>query len=163
MFVIMRFQGMPDTFVDLIKRMYEDATITVRISPDGSQSAEKFSQRRGIRQECSLSPAIFVLVLDFAMRNFQKTCGEKGIEATEERFWIWLGYADDLVLNATSEEEATTMLAELQGVAQFVGLSVIKSKTEVMPLGISAPVVEQGKACKEKAELTFLDGAKATG
>ena len=73
MWQVMEAQGMPAKIVNIIRGLYEGATISVRLNMEG-RMAESFSQRVGIRQGCSLSPAIFVLVLDFAMKAYMEAC-----------------------------------------------------------------------------------------
>ena len=43
--------------------------------------APSFNQKVGIRQGCSLSPAIFVLILDYALKAYMQACEELGIQA----------------------------------------------------------------------------------
>ena len=97
-----------------------------------------------IRQGCSLSPELFVLVLDFALRSFETCCLQNDI-ATE-----WLGYADDLVLISSSEITAQHALHQLQASCAFVGLFINISKTECMAVQIKPPEVPASNAIKER-------------
>ena len=73
-----------------------------------------FRQVRGVRQSCSLSPAVFILVL-----NRADAC--------------WLGYADDLVIMSTSERGVHQQaLMQLQAACAFVGLQIYVAKTKCM-------------------------------
>jgi hypothetical protein len=51
------------------------------------------------------SPATFVLVLDFALRAFEEACTKLGIEADA----LWLGYADDLVIQSGDVKRAESV------------------------------------------------------
>jgi hypothetical protein len=94
MWKVLEAQGMPTKIVNIIKELYNNATVSVRLNSE-DKMAPSFSQKVGIRQGCSLSPALFILVLDFALKAFTEACEELGIDADA----AWLGYADDLAVN----------------------------------------------------------------
>ena len=73
MWQVLKFQGMPSKYVEPLQNLYSSSTISVRLSTDGVW-APPFAQQAGIRQGCSLSPALFVLVLDFALRAYEQAC-----------------------------------------------------------------------------------------
>ena len=70
MWQVMEAQGMPNKIVNIIKELYNNATIAVRLNMEGG-IAKAFPQKVGIRQGCALSPAIFVLVLNFALKSYK--------------------------------------------------------------------------------------------
>ena len=143
MWKVLHAQGMPMKIVNLIHKLYTGSTISIRLSMEGL-CALAFDQQVGIRQGCSLSPALFVLVLDFALRSFEPCCLQNDI-ATE-----WLGYADDLVLISTSEVTAQHALHQLQASCAFVGLFINISKTECMAVQTKPPEVPASNAIKER-------------
>jgi hypothetical protein len=143
MWKVLRAQGMPSRIVDLIHKLYTGSTISVRLSMEGA-FASAFDQQIGIRQGCSLSPALFVLVLDFALRSFETCCAQNEI-ATE-----WLGYADDLVLISSSESAAQQALHQLQAACAFVGLFINISKTECMAVQTKPAEILISNATKER-------------
>jgi len=125
MWKVLKFQGMPNKMIELIRKLYSTSTISIRLSMDGAW-APAFDQKVGIRQGCSLSPALFVLVLDFALRAFETSCCQQQIVVK------WLGYADDLVLMSTSEDMAQQALHHLQAACAFLGLFINVKTTECM-------------------------------
>ena len=155
MWKVLVWQGMPIKFVQLIQKLYMTSTISVRLSMDGAW-APAFGQRVGIRQGCSLSPALFVLVLDFALRVFTDTCSQQNIPVQ------WLGYADDLVLISTAEVLAQQALHQLQAACAFVGLFVNVSKTECMAVDTRSEEIPKLKAMKERV-LVRWDHAEYSG
>jgi hypothetical protein len=150
MWRVLRVQGMPPKIVEVIQRLYHNSTISIRLSTDGSW-VPAFKQEVGIRQGCSLSPALFVLVLDFAMRAFSLTCEELGLD----RDAAWLGYADDLVIESSSVDGAEKVFLQLQAACAFVGLFANISKTECMAVGVCRPEVSAAKAQKERIEVSW--------
>lgn len=153
MWRVMEAQGMPKKLVDIIRQLYEQATISVRLNMEGG-TAEPFRQKVGIRQGCSLSPAIFVLVLDFAMRAFTKACTNLGMEADA----VWLGYADDLAIRSGDVKTAECVFHQLQAACAFVGLHCNTGKTECMARGICKPEITEEMACKERVLVSFSNG-----
>jgi exonuclease III len=150
MWKIMKYQGMPPKIIEMIKVLYTNSSVAVRLNAEG-KSAPAFKQKVGIRQGCSLSPAIFILILDFAMRMFEHACKE--LKLTEHS--IWSGYADDLVLKSLKEEEAQKVLHQLQGACAFVGLYVNVKKTECMAIGVKTTEVTLEATIKERVEVVW--------
>ena len=153
MWKVMEAQGMPSKIVGIIKELYNNATVSVRLNSEGGM-APSFRQKVGIRQGCSLSPAIFVLVLDYALKAYMEACEELGIDADA----AWLGYADDLAIKSTSAKAAEAAFHQLQAACAFVGLHCNIDKTECMARGIVKPTTSKEAACKERIQVTFDNG-----
>ena len=62
----------------VIRTLYDKAAVSLRTDAD-EKGTEPFKQKNGIRQGSSLSPLIFVLVLDFCMRVIEAAIGRGGI------------------------------------------------------------------------------------
>jgi hypothetical protein len=101
MWKVMEAQGMPLKIIAIIKELYNNATVSVRLNSEGGM-APSFKQKVGIRQGCSLSPAIFVLILDYALKAYMEACEELGIDADA----AWLGYADDLAVESSDVDSS---------------------------------------------------------
>ena len=155
MWKVMEAQGMPTKIVGIIKELYNNATVSVRLNSEGGM-APSFKQKVGIRQGCSLSPAIFVLVLDYALKAYMEACEELGIGADAG----WLGYADDMAIGSTNVNAAEAAFHQLQAACAFVGLHCNVDKTECMAIGVIKPVLTATKetARKERIQVTFEDG-----
>ena len=133
MWEMLEFAGCPAGLVTVIRAMYEHAAVALRVNTAGRRTPP-FRQKNGIRQGSSLSPLIFVLVLDFCMRVTEAAMAEEG---HEDRPDPWEAYADDIADEtvgemAEVEEEASAALQQLQGAAAVSGLLVNVDKTEVM-------------------------------
>ena len=70
---LMRHYGIPDKFVRLIQRMYEGMSCRVLL---GGQQTDSFEVKTGVRQGCLFSPFLFLLVVDWIMK--QTTSGQRG-------------------------------------------------------------------------------------
>ena len=160
MWQVMEAQGMPNKIVNIIKELYNNATIAVRLNMEGG-IAKAFPQKVGIRQGCALSPAIFVLVLNFALKSYMEACEELGIKDAD-----WLGYADDLAIGSNGVENAEKAFHQLQAACAFVGLHCNVDKTECMARGICKPkevVPDIHMATKERIAVTLDKSNKREG
>jgi hypothetical protein len=102
----------------------------------------------------SVSPAIFVLILDYAMNAYMQACEELGIDAEA----AWLGYADDLAISSTEVDKAEAAFHQLQAACAFVGLHCNITKTECMALGVTKSTATKETACKERIQVAFENG-----
>jgi hypothetical protein len=151
---ILEFAGCPKELVNMIRSLYEKSTISIRITGDG-ELAERFSQKRGIRQGSSLSPCLFVLAMDFCLRVFQEACIEMGLPSHEK---TWTAYADDIADKSMTEKEASEALQQLEAASAFVGLRLNVPKTEVMAKGITKAEVVKTKdkpVTKERVVVSY--------
>ena len=99
MWKVLEAQGVPTKIVSIIKELYNNASISVRLNLE-EKMAPKFQQKVGIRQACSVSPAIFIRILNFA-NAYEEACEELGLSEDS----AWLGYADDLAIKSTDESK----------------------------------------------------------
>ena len=107
----LRCLGVDEWIVSVIKAMYEDATMTVRVN---GRESKAFSARVGV-----LSPLLFIIVLEALSREFRGLPME-------------LLYADDLVLVAETEELLMEKLRKWKRGMELKGLRVNIGKTKVM-------------------------------
>ncbi len=75
MWRILKRQGMPPFYLELLEKMYGGAEMKVRLDKDQDTYTKAFSQERGIRQGSALSPLLFVLCLGFALDVFEEVAG----------------------------------------------------------------------------------------
>uniref|UniRef100_A0A8C4W9S7 ribonuclease H n=1 Tax=Gopherus evgoodei TaxID=1825980 RepID=A0A8C4W9S7_9SAUR len=115
-FSTLREFGMPETFLGLIRELYEDCSTTIR-SVEG-ETAEILIHS-GVKQGCPLSPIIFNLAMEPLLRAISDRTD--GFDLHGERVSI-LAYADDLVLIADVPERLQSMLNTIGGVADWTGL-----------------------------------------
>nr|KAG5695646.1 hypothetical protein BaRGS_029136 [Batillaria attramentaria] len=125
---LMSHYGFPPKFVNIIRQLYEDATC--QVIHDGKLT-EPFTVRTGVRQGCILSPTIFLMVVDWVMR--QATDGKRtGIQWTFSKHLEDLDFADDIALLSHKQQDAQEKLNRVAEEAEKTGLKINISKTEVM-------------------------------
>ena len=125
---LMHHYGFPPKFVAIIQQLYEDATC--QVIHDGKLT-EPFSVQTGVRQGCLLSPTIFLMVVDWVMR--QSTAGQKtGIQWTFTKQLEDLDFADDISLLSHKQQDAQEKLCRVAEEAKKTGLQINIGKTEAM-------------------------------
>ena len=114
-------------YSSIIRHIYDNATANVRISTN--QCTDKFNIDRGVRQGDTLSPKLFVAVLESMLKmiNWDST----GINI-DGKLINHLCFADDIILITDNIQEAQNMLDMLNDASEKVGLKINLSKTQYM-------------------------------
>ena len=113
---IARIQGMPEKYCEIIRKVFEGAEMAIRRRDDKEEIC--FNQQRGIRQGSSLSPNLFVLIVNFVLEVVEESCRRRGMEGGVR----WEAYADDIALVHNEVRRLEEVFRELQGAARYVGL-----------------------------------------
>ena len=93
--------GIPDHLTCLLRNLYAGQEATVRT---GHRTTDWFQIRKGVRQDCILSPCLFNLYAEYIMRNARLDEAQAGIQIA----WRNINnpiYTDDTTLITESEEE----------------------------------------------------------
>ena len=115
-----------------IMRHYE---IPSRILHGGDMS-KSFNVQTGVRQRCLLSSFLFLLAIDWVMR--ETTNGERnGIQWTLFDQLDDLDFADDLALLSHNHEQMQSKTTALQTTASKISLMINTDKTKVMWINTS--------------------------
>ena len=104
-------------YIEVIKDMYEDVRTSVKTV---SGVSESFEVRIGVHQGSSLSPYLFILVLDELFKGVVK-----------EAPWCML-FADDMGLIGDTAGEVQEMLEKVREALESRGLKINREKTEHM-------------------------------
>ena len=99
---LLRHYGVPEKLVSLIRTSYDGMSCKV---VDGQQLTESFQVHTGVRQGCLLSPFLFLLAIDWVMRESTAN-SRNGIQ------WTLMGpqlddldFADDLALLSSTRRQ----------------------------------------------------------
>ena len=128
----------PEELVKAIMSLYYGAKATVRFNNDLS---EYFDLGVGVLQGDTLAPFLFILVIDWIMRNAipDDTIGLKLKRPPSRRklgiYITDLDYCDDIALLSNTWKGAQKLLLSVEFWANKVGLKINVAKTEFMLIG----------------------------
>ena len=151
---IMRHYGIPKKIVNLTERMYDGTSC--RVLNDG-QLTDSFEIKTGVRQGCLLSPFLFILAIDWALK--ETTAGKKdGIQWT-----LWsqlddLDFADDLALLSHNQQQMQRKTSQLEKLSKCLGLRIHPGKSKVLKVKSTSkePVIVNDKPLEEVENFTYL-------
>ena len=131
--------GIPKTITDAIEDTYTN-TKTKVISPDGE--TKLFDILAGVLQGDTLAPNLFIITLDYCLRNTISGREEElgfTIKPRQSRrigpnVVTDLDFADDIGLISNTTEQAQILLNEVEIAALQVGLHMNASKDQVYVL-----------------------------
>ena len=118
-------QGIEETYIELIKNIYLNATSTIRLHKD----SEKINIQKGVRQGDTMSPKLFTAVLEgvFQTLNWE----EVGLKINGE-YLSHLRFADDITAIESSPEDMQLRIQQLSDASAKVGLKMNLDKTKVL-------------------------------
>ena len=120
--------GVPDHLTCLVRNIYADQEATVRT---GHGTTDWFQIRKGVYQDCILSPCLFNLYAEYIMRNAGLEEAKAGIKIFGRNINN-LRYADDTTHMAESEEELKSLLMKVKVESEKVALKLNIQKTRIM-------------------------------
>lgn len=122
---ILRHYGIPSKLVNVIKMLYSDFKSKVICN---TALTDAFSVTTGVKQGCILSPFLFILGIDWVLR--QVTSGvRKGIRWTLTSVLEDLDCADDIVLLAHRHQDMQDKTNALATTSGNLGLKINIKKT----------------------------------
>ena len=151
---IMRHYGIPDKLVKLVKATYEGTNC--QVFHEG-QLSQPFQVQTGVRQGCLLSPFLFILAIDWTMKEATK--GQRhGLQWTPWQQLDDLDFADDLALLSQTQAQMQAKTTELDRLSRSVGLRIHKGKSKVLKVGKVSenPVSIAGTSLDEVDSFTYL-------
>ena len=164
MMKILKAYGIPPNLLSAIDNMYTNTRAKV-VTPDGE--TQEFDILAGVLQGDTLAPFLFIIVLDYALR--QATSGmetELGFTITPRKSRRFpavtitdLDFADDISLLCNQIQHAQQLLLRVESECIKVGLGLNAKKTEVMTYNIPehAPLrTVSGDVLKEVVDFKYL-------
>ena len=127
---LLRHYGIPAKLIRLMQEMYTGMKCQVR--HDG-QLTEKFCIETGVRQGCLLSPFLFIVAIDWLMKESTKN-KRNGIQWTLTKQLDDLDFADDLALLSHTHSQMQDKTNILNCHAKQIGLRIHTGKTKIMKI-----------------------------
>ncbi|XP_013383867.1 uncharacterized protein LOC106154146 [Lingula anatina] len=117
--------GIEDGYVDVIRDIYTDSSVTVKLH----KTTNKIRIKKGVRQGDTISPKLFTAALERIFRDLDWQ--DKGINIDGTRL-NHLRFADDIIIVADDAKDLEEMLEALADESAKSGLKMNTSKTKVM-------------------------------
>lgn len=115
-----------------VKQTYEQNTTKVKL---GKKLSKGCQVNKGLKQGCCLSPLLFKIYLEQALKTWKRKCKNMGIPLTDDSTLYTLCFADDQIVLAQDYEDLQYMSKKLIEEYKHWGLEVNLSKTEYMCVG----------------------------
>ena len=126
--------GLPGETVNAIMMLYMNTKCLIRTDEGDT---DIFDIIAGVLQGDTLAPYIFIICLDYVLRNSLDLHNNLGFTLTQRKSSRYpaknltdVDYADDLAVLSNFGKDATTLLHSLEKVASEIGLYINPSKTE---------------------------------
>ena len=131
-------------FIDCVKMLYNDIQSCVI---NNGKSSQFFNLHCGIRQGCCLSALLFIIVVEYLSTDIRDNKMVKGITIGDHEHLI-NQLADDTTLFIDSEDCLTHAFDRIEHFGLCSGLTLNKSKTEIVPL--NSEMVQTNKSFEWK-------------
>ena len=123
-------------FINLISVIIKNTESSIQ---NGGWISGFFKTERGIRQGCSVSPILFIIVSEILAIKIRENKNIRGLklpnEDTENTTLKILSYADDMTLFANKKDDVIKMLADVEKFGLISGLKLNRNKSNGMWLG----------------------------
>ena len=119
------------TLIKAVQELYKNNTSQVK---KGQTVSKGFSINKGLKQGCCLSPTLFKIYLEQALKTWKRKCEQMGILLNDSILYT-LCFADDQIILAQDYEDWEYMTRKLIEEYNKWGLEVNLKKTEYMCIG----------------------------
>ena len=151
---IMRHYGIPTKLVNLVEELYEGSSC--KILHEG-QLTDSFPIKTGVKQGCILSPFLFILAIDWLMK--ESTAGRRnGIQWTPWTQLDDLDFADDLALLSHTQAQMQEKTTVLDSLSRSIGLHIHAGKSKIFRINNAnqAAIVVNNKRLEEVDSFVYL-------
>jgi len=151
---LLRHYGVPQKITGLIQKMYEGMAGRVVHAGELSNS---FEIRTGVRQGCLLSPFLFLIAIDFIMR--EATRGRKnGIQWSISTQLDDLDFADDIALLAHNHRQMQEKTDIIEQTSRNIGLKINKGKSKILRVKSknTDPITVRGEPLEDVNSFCYL-------
>ncbi len=123
---ILRHYGIPHKIINIIKSMYEGGGGKVMFK---GKLSDLFEIKTGVRQGCLLSPFLFLLAIDWIMKQCE---AKDGIQWNLTDHLNDLDYADDIGLLSTTRNQMQRKTDKIADTSKKIGLNINIPKTKIL-------------------------------
>ena len=149
--------GIPEHLTCLLRNLYAGQEATVRT---GQGTTDWFQIKKGVCQDCILSPYSFNLYAEYIMGNAGLDEAQAGIKIAGRNINN-LRYAGDTTLMAESKETLTSLLMKVKEESEKAGLKLNIQKSKIMASGPITSGQIDGETMETVTDFIFL-GSKIT-
>ena len=156
MWRILASYGVPKKLIDIISLFYNNFQCAVAL--DNNKITDWFSITSGVRQGDILSPILFLITIDWVMRQTVEGT-RRGINWGLYKVLEDLDFADDLGLLSSEHKNLRKKTEKLVEIAKQVGLRINTKKTEEMIFTTReppAPLTIDGEEIARVDKFTYL-------
>lgn len=132
---MLRHYRIPSKLVNVIKMLYSDFKSQVICS---TVLTDTFNVTTGVKQGCILSPFLFILGINWVLKQLVTSGGRRGIRWTLTSVLEDLDYADDIALLAHRHQDMQTKTNALATTAGNLGLKINIKKTKHLKMSSPA-------------------------
>ena len=146
--------------MEYLRRSSTSSNACMKVVPQqsvlGGSLSKEFLITTNVLPGDTLAPFLFIIVLDYVLRNTEATTG---LQTHPDELLPNLDFADDIVLLDQGEMEALKHLRTIESSAKKVGLSINYGKTKIMIKNIENLRTEviEGKTVIQMAENTYFE------
>ena len=151
---LMRHYGIPQKIVNMVKESYNG--MKSKVVHEGKLT-EEFEVTTGVRQGCLLSPFLFLLAIDYVMKNVTDR-NRNGIQWTLWKQLDDLDFADNLALLSHNRQQMQSKTEKLNEESKQLGLSIHKGKTKVLKVNSNSnePIQLDEEPIEEVESFAYL-------
>lgn len=122
--------GFGSPFINIVSMFYKDINSSVIINQNTSP---RFQINRGVRQECNISPFLFILVTELLAIHLVKEAHFEGIKIFGKEIKI-SQLADDTTIFLNNKDQLSVVFELVEKFSYASGLRLNRSKCELLPL-----------------------------
>jgi hypothetical protein len=126
-------KGTSSEFIEGVKGIYKNVKISVKL--EGNRVLEEFDSNIGLRQGCSLSPALFNIFIDYILDRLEEE--NTHLPVIRKRQIMGLLFANDLAVRATTTIGLQRVISCIKDYCDewSLKINVTKTKTVVFKKG----------------------------
>lgn len=119
------------TVIKALRKFYEGSTIKIK---NGQKVSRGIVITKGLRQGCCISPTLFKIYVENALKTWKRKCGGMGVKMNGKEI-IALQFADDQVIMTENRENLQVMTEMIRNEYNKWGLTMNMNKTKYLCIG----------------------------